>query len=103
MLVLFDFPKAFDSVDHSALFMELRRLGFTNNALNLCYSYLIGRKQAVINELGDKSSFLSTSSGVPQGSSPGPILFAAVINSINNYLKFCKFSFHLFADDLPLL
>ena len=63
---------------------------------------MIGRKQAVINELGDRSSFLSISSGVPQGSSPGPILFAAVINSIHNYLKFYKFSFHLFADDLQL-
>ena len=103
LLVLFDFSKAFDSVDHAALLIELRRLGFSNEALNLCYSYLIGRKQAVINESGDNSFSLSTSSGVPQGSSPGPILFAAVINSIDKYLKFCKFSFHLFADDLQLL
>ena len=103
LLVLFDFSKAFDSVEHSALLIELRKLGFNNDALKLCYSYLKGRKQAVINETGDKSPFLCTSSGVPQGSSPGPILFAAVINSINNYLKFCKCSFHLFADDLQLL
>ena len=102
LLVLFDFSKAFDSVDHSALLIELRKLGFNNDALKLCYSYLKGRRQAVINEIGDKSAFLGTSSGVPQGSSPGPILFAAVINSINNYLKFCKFSYHLFADDLQL-
>ena len=103
LLVLFDFSKAFDSVNHSALLTELRKLGFNKEALKLCFSYLIGRKQAVINESGDKSPFLSTSSGVPQGSSPGPILFAAVINSINKYLKFSNCSYHLFADDLQLL
>ena len=100
LLVLFDFSKAFDSVDHVSLLIALLKLGFTNDALKLCHYYLTGRKQAVNNELGEKSSFLSTSSGVPQGSSPGPILFAAVINSIDRYLRYYKYSFHLFADDL---
>ena len=103
LLVLFHFSKAFDSVDVTSLLMALRRLGFTNEALKLCHSYLTGRKQTVINELCEKSSFLSTSSGVPQGSSPRPILFAAVINSIDNYLRYCKYSFHLFADNLQLI
>ena len=98
LIVLFDFSNLFDSVNNVALLKSLRKLRFSDEALKLCHSYLTGKNQAVINERAQTSSFRNVSSGVPQDSCPGPILFSVVINSINNYLKFCKSSFHLFAD-----
>ena len=99
LVVLFDFSKAFDLVDHFALLSCMRKLGFSGEALKLCHSYLTGRKHAVINEQGLSSSFKSVSSGVPQGSPPDPILFAIVINTINEYLKF--FNYHIIS--LPII
>lgn len=67
-LVLLDFSKAFDTVDHSILFRKLSRLyNFSPSAVALLSSYLSDRKQAVAinNYLSD---FLSIIRGVPQGS-----------------------------------
>ena len=65
------------------------------------HSYISGRTQAVVcNE--EVSEFLPVTSGVPQGSSPWPIFFSILINSLPRCLKYCKFSYILFADDLQL-
>ena len=48
--VQFDFRKAFDSICHQSLLIELCALGFSPNALRLIHSYITGRSQAVIDE-----------------------------------------------------
>ena len=63
--------------------------------------YISGRTQAVVyNE--EVSELLPVTLRVPQGSSPGPIFFSILINSLPQCLKYCKFSYILFADDLLL-
>ena len=59
-------------------------------------TYLTGRKQQVVME-GAKSSWLSVTSGVPQGSILGPLLFLLYINDMPDVVSFCSIS--LFADD----
>ena len=65
ILVLFDFNKAFDTVCHSRLLIKLRALGFFDTVLSWVFSYLTGSIQSVVNERGECSSWLATSSGVP--------------------------------------
>ena len=94
--------KAFDTIDHKAILKELYNLGFSQPALKLVWSYITGRNHRVISRDSRKSSTQYTTSGVPQGSAPGPKLFLASINSIFSELHYCKQSHGLFADDLEI-
>ena len=100
ILILFDFSKAFDSLDHKTLLLRLRECGFSDNTIAWVHSYLTGRQQTIVDLNGEPSNYLGTTSGVPQGSSLGPILFLIYINSIVNVIMFCKRG--IFADDLQI-
>lgn len=101
VLLLLDFSKAFDSIDHSLLARKLKeQFLFAGSAVNLIFSYLNGRSQCVC--VGSRvSDFLMTTKGVPQGSILGPLLFSLFINDLPSCLKFTVC--HLFADDVQLL
>ena len=75
LLVSLDYSAAFDTVDHSILFDRLKySFGFTGTACTWLQSYLTGRSQFV--KLGNyDSSSTSITTGVPQGSVLGPLLF----------------------------
>ncbi|XP_077258283.1 uncharacterized protein LOC143895191 [Temnothorax americanus] len=98
IMILFDFSKAFDTVPHPKLYMKLKEIGFSDAAIIWIFSYLTGRSQAVIDELGNISEWLFTSSGVPQGSVLGPPLFSLYINDIGRVLKYLHHM--IFADDV---
>jgi hypothetical protein len=96
-LVLLDFSKAFDSLDHRRLCSKLEgQFGFAASAAALVRSYLSNRRQLVCVG-GARSGFLEVKSGVPQGSILGPILFSLFVNDVQGVLRFA--SFHLYADD----
>ena len=95
-VIYLDFSKAFDSVPHSLLIHKLKTFGFNGDLLNWLKTYLTGRKQQVVIE-GAKSSWLSVTSGVPQGSILGPLLFLLYMNDMPDVVSFCSIS--LFADD----
>lgn len=100
VLILLDFSKAFDTVSHNRLCKKLAfKFGFSNDAVQLIHSYLVDRYQAVYCNDG-LSTFLPISSGVPQGSVLGPILFSLYVNDLPNILKYCRI--HLYADDVQL-
>ena len=100
ILVLFDFSKAFDTVSHSKLLIKLRGLGFSDVVLTWVHSYLTDRTQAVVDEGGGCSGWLATSSGVPQGSVLGPLLFTLFIHDICSSLKYSQHM--IFADDTQI-
>ena len=97
--VYFDVTKAFDSVSHHLLLSKLEKFSFDRNFLDLFNSYLFGRYQSVrINQ--SISSALPVTSGVPQGSVLGPLLFLCFINDIGDGIQDSQF--RLFADDLKV-
>ncbi|CAB0032320.1 unnamed protein product, partial [Trichogramma brassicae] len=100
VLVLIDFSKAFDTVPHQLLLAKLRRFNFADRTIRWFASYLRGRTQAVAQNDGRTSSWLPTTSGVPQGSVLGPLLFSLFVNDLPTKLRFSKHM--MFADDLQV-
>ena len=76
----------------------MKQIGVTGTLLNLLESYLSNRKQRVVID-GIYSDQVSVTSGIPQGSRLGPLLFIIYINDILNELE-CEGL--LFADDTSL-
>jgi hypothetical protein len=76
VLILLDFSKASDSVDHSLLCSKLtNQFAFSKSATSLITSYISDRTQCVwVNY--QASRFLPLASGVVQGSVLGPLFFS---------------------------
>tara|TARA_B110000196_G_scaffold300609_1_gene294106 strand:- start:3 stop:1169 length:1167 start_codon:yes stop_codon:yes gene_type:complete len=96
-LVLLDYSKAFDTVNHKLLLTKLVSMGFSDMSLNWFDSYLSNRFQRVKSN-GTVSDWCHIENGVPQGSILGPLLFTILVADFGKCLK--SMSFHQYADDL---
>ena len=94
--VLLDLSKAFDLVSHSLLLEKLHKYQFSADSLKWFQSYFSERLQQV-SISGKLSSSRTISSGVPQGSVLGPLLFLIYVNDLPLEIK--KAIIDKFADD----
>ena len=96
--IYFDFKKAFDMVPHKRLMGKLESYGIKGKILQWMKAFLIGRNQSVLVN-GEKSSPGCVTSGIPQGTVLGPIIFVLYINDILENITSDGF---LFADDTKI-
>ena len=93
-----DFSKAFDSVSYQRLLKKLYAYGIRGNLYKWIENFLSNRRQRV--SVGsEKSHWQTVSSGIPQGSVLGPVLFIVFINDMPNTVKSL---IKLFADDAKI-
>ena len=99
LCIYIDLSKAFDTLNYDILMSKLEYYGITGKENELLRSYLTGRSQYVeVN--GPKSSHLQISTGIPQGSVLGPLLFLIYINDLPNASNI--FDMLMYADDTTL-
>ena len=100
LLLLIDFSKAFDMVDHNLILRKLYFYGIRGAAHDWFRSYLSDRKQYVsLNGASSKVGNLEY--GVPQGSILGPLIFIIFINDLPNIFPGAHFI--LYADDANII
>ena len=99
LLVLLDFSKAFDTVNHKLLLAKLDILGFQGSVCNWIHSYLSGRSQKVKTDT-EESEWAEIKNGVPQGSILGPLLFTILVSDMR--MSIWNGSYLTYADDTNL-
>ena len=95
-MIALDLRKAFDTVDHHVLLDKLKFYGINGVPLQWFRSYLQDRSQ-VVGVNGSLSDPLSVTTGVPQGSILGPLLFILYMNDLPGCLTKCDSN--MYADD----
>ncbi|PWU89319.1 putative trans-sialidase [Trypanosoma cruzi] len=102
LLVLVDFSKAFDSIDHRVLSRLLANIPGVN-CRRWLRNFLCGRyaKTRVGHRNSDRRPMLR---GVPQGSVLGPYLFSLYVHPLLNLLNsFAGVTADMYADDLSII
>lgn len=97
-VVYTDFSKAFDRISHSTLVLKLREFGFQENLVKWFETYLSDRQyNVVLNNVHSRPFY--PSSGVPQGSILGPLLFNIYVNDVTHNMSSMSLAY---ADDLKI-
>ncbi|MCG8032216.1 MAG: hypothetical protein JAZ03_08575 [Candidatus Thiodiazotropha taylori] len=97
-VIYLDFKKAFDKVPHQRLLLKLQNYGIKGQVYEWVKDFLSDRVQRVMVN-GTPSEWAEVSSGIPQGSVLGPILFLVYINDMPDVIAVL---IKLYADDAKI-
>ena len=102
LLLSLDISAAFDTINHSTLLACIAQdYGICGSAIIWPQSFISDRQQYVA--IGAKqSASVNCTSGVPQGSVLGPLLFAMYIPPVGNVVAAHSLRYHQYADDTQL-
>ena len=96
-ILLFDLSAAFDTIDKEVLMKKLKTLSFDVPTIKWINSFMTGRTQQI--KIGESiSEKKEITSGVPQGSILGPLLFILYTSDVEQWLS-QKISVFTYADD----
>lgn len=98
-VVLLDYSKAFDVVNHQMLLSILHFVGCSQSAIKMFKSFLLNRSQCV-RLAGKCSTSIPIHRGVPQGSILGPLLFSIYTSRLPSSVEHCQLQ--MYADDAQI-
>ena len=94
-----DLSKAFDTLSFDIILYKLNYYEIASTELQLLTNYLQNRKQYVIFN-NHESDLTEITTGIPQGSILGPLLFSIIINNFQKSSE--KLRFLMYADDTTI-
>ena len=95
-MILIDFQKPFDTINHEIFFKKLKAMGFSEGCITWFQSYLSERIFFISTE-NQLSDYGRISCGVPQGSILGPLIY------VNDMTQAVNSNLFLHADDSCLM
>jgi len=99
-LLSIDFSRAFDKLPHAAILQAMYKFHFPSEAVDWIMDFLSSRRQRTRVDTS-LSSWAHVTSGVPQGSVIGPLLFCIVLDSLSPVCMNTKMI--KYADDVTIL
>ena len=97
-VIFLDLSKAFDSVPHERLLLKLSSYGI-DGQLHLWFRNFLTNRNQRVQIRGSYSDWSPVTSGVPQGSILGPVMFLIYVNDIPDIITSTA---KLFADDTKI-